>query len=130
MAELEPNDPRLKAAMVALSKIIANFMYLEMTPRTLQELMDAIKWHRDRCKAKHGFDFPVLVPFVLPRLGTIDMVRADLDRRSIEQLVINKLREHEAARITMEEVVAAVRAAFPDFKPHALYALKPKKELQ
>lgn len=132
MAELAPDDPRLKAAMEALRRVIAGVVAREpdlMTPVAMHNLLEAVKWHRERCKTKHGFDFPHLVPFILPRLNEVKFVRADLDRPSVEQLVINTAREHEAQGITMGEIAWAVRVAFPDFRPHALYAPTTKKEL-
>jgi hypothetical protein len=80
----------------------------------LDKMFGIIKEHREQCLVR-GVDFPVLVALAIPRLGAIDFKRADLDIASIRMAIVNFTRMHPQA--TMQEIVAAFRAAYPDLKP-------------
>lgn len=86
----------------------------QLTKPFLDSMYDAVRQHRAEWRTK-GVDFPVLVALVIPRLGIIEWVRADLDISSIKIKIVNFVRFNP--RASMEEVVAAFRAAYPDLKP-------------
>lgn len=75
--------------------------------------MYTVQDHRTRAR-QQGIDFPVMVPIVIQSRKWVNLVRADLDRRSIEQLVVNICTQFPT--IEMIEVAQAIKRAFPDFK--------------
>jgi hypothetical protein len=80
----------------------------------IDKLFSVIKDHRAEYRLK-GVDFPVLVVVMVPRLGVVHFCRADLDIASIRVQIVNFVQMNPG--VTMPEVVAAFRAAFPDLKP-------------
>lgn len=88
------------------------------TKRIDKYLMDkmfaVVKDHRQEC-LNRGIDFPVLVAVIVPRLGIVDFMRADLDLSSIRMQIVNFVRNNPGA--SMPEVVNAFHAAYPDLKP-------------
>lgn len=72
---------------------------------------------RQRCKHQ-DIDFPVMAAIIVPSEALIEIVRADLDRKAIEQVVVNLVTRY--SRIPMIELAHAVKTAFPDFKPARL----------
>lgn len=85
-----------------------------LTKPFLDSMYDAVRQHRAEWRVK-GVDFPVLVALVIPRLGIVQWMRADLDISSIKTQIVNFVRFNP--RATMDEVVWAFRAAYPDLKP-------------
>lgn len=112
----EESHPQMQIALKELRELVSKLLGRSMSQSAIDAAGDMVRYHRARWR-KMGVDFPVLTPMIVPRLGIINLVRADLDRGSIQTTVVNMLREHEALGITMEDVVAAVRGAFPDFRP-------------
>jgi len=80
----------------------------------MQEMFDVITRHRDECRLR-GIAFPVLVAIVVPRLGLVHFQRADLDMPSIRTSIVNLVRSYP--RASMEEIVNAFKAAYPDLRP-------------
>ncbi len=91
----------------------------------LDELFAVVKHHRQEWR-KRGVDFPVLVALVVPRLQIVELKRADLDMPSIRVSIVNFVRNHSMA--TMNEVVLAFRAAYPNLKPDDILGNFPKNK--
>ena len=85
-----------------------------LTQSKLDDMFKCVGDHRAHWRGR-GVDFPALVAVVVPRLGIVDLKRADVDVASVRQSIVNFVRFTPAA--TMEEVVAAFRAAYPDLRP-------------
>lgn len=100
--------------------------------RVRQGLVDQINLmcrdHRAACR-RRGIDFPPLAALVLPRLGVVELVRADHDEAAIQQLVVNLVVKHPT--VTSQELALAVMCAFPDYRPDtrvdAAHALAPRQ---
>jgi hypothetical protein len=113
----DDNDPQMVAAhrevLRRLGAILGDGRQ-RLTKPLLDRMFDAVKQHRDECRAQ-GIDFPVLVALVVPRLGIVEFARADLDIDSIRVKIVNFVRLNPTA--SMNEVVMAFRGAYPDLKP-------------
>lgn len=86
----------------------------QLTQPFLEKLFGIVKDHRSQCRAR-GVDFPVLVALVVPRLGIVEFVRADLDIVSLRIKIVNFTRMNPDA--TMIEIVQALTRAYPDLRP-------------
>ena len=73
--------------------------------------------HRARWRAS-GVDFPATVLVSVPRLLLIEYWRADLDFASIRVKTMNLVMAHPT--VTVPELTAALRAAYPDLHTRAL----------
>jgi hypothetical protein len=113
----DPNDPRMASAHREILRRLGTILGDGRQPLTkpfLDRMFDAVKQHRAECRTK-SIDFPVLVALVVPRLGIVEFVRADLDISSIRIKIINFVRFNP--RATMEEIMMAFRTAYPDLRP-------------
>lgn len=86
----------------------------KVTKPLIDKLTTVIREHRSEWRAR-GVDFPQMVILCIPRLGTLDFARADLDLPSIKTKIVNLVRSTPGA--SMEEIVNAFKAAYPDLKP-------------
>ena len=117
MSVRDENHPRMIKAQKALLQRLGHVLGDGTKPLTtglLGELYQIITDHRSECKRK-GIEFPVLVALVVPRLGIVEFIRADLEIPSIRQKIVNFVREHPG--VDMKEIVAAFRMAYPDLRP-------------
>lgn len=80
----------------------------------IRRLGELLADHRRDCRSQLGVDFPVLAAFVFPRLGQIDLVRADMPQTEIEKTIVNFTVKYPD--VTAQEVAFAVTTAFPDYK--------------
>lgn len=113
----DPNDPRMVSAHQEILRRLGSILgdgRQQLTKPFLDRMFDAVKQHRAECRTK-GIDFPVLVALVVPRLGVVEFVRADLDISSIRIKIVNFVRFNP--RATMEEVMMAFKTAYPDLRP-------------
>jgi len=113
----DTDHPEMLKALRQLEARCRLFHGRPMTGRLVHELFGAIKDHRERWR-KRGVDFPVLVPLICERDGTIDLKRADLDVIGIRTVVRNYVIEHP--NLSPYEIAAAVKIAWPDLKPGTL----------
>lgn len=114
----DPEHPQMKRAMDELKNHMRKFLGRKLSPSHIREVGDLLAWHRRTCRQSLGVDFPVLVAFVFPRLGQIDLVRADLPHREIEQTIVNFTVKYPD--VTAEEVAFALKHAFPDYRHRGL----------
>lgn len=113
----DESDPRMIRAHQDLLQRLGAVLGDGRQPLTkplLDRMFEVTKNHRTACR-NDGLDFPVLVALVVPRLGIVEFVRADLDIASLRVKVVNFVRLHPKA--SMQEVVMAFRTAYPDLKP-------------
>jgi hypothetical protein len=110
----DESHPQMKEALRELEVRLEFYIGHDVNKGLVDSYNRILKENRAKWRAQ-GVDFPVLVAIMIPRLGTIDLRRADLPKDSICQEVINLVRATPEA--TMEEIVMAFRAAYPDFHP-------------
>lgn len=114
---IDENNPRMIKAHRALLQRLGTVLgdgTNELTKLFLDHLFEVVKNHRTECRQK-GIDFPVMVALVVPRLGVVEFVRADLDIESLRVKIINFVRMHPDA--SMLEVAQAFSGAYPGLKP-------------
>jgi hypothetical protein len=107
----DPEHPRMKQAEAGLRALVSRFRGADLTGYTIHRMMDDVKSHRQRWR-NHGVDFPALVPLVNRRAGTVELVRADLDRRAIQTTVRNFIIKNR--ELSPIEVAQAIKLAWPD----------------
>lgn len=111
----DENHPEMIRALRGVAQRINRVVEGRVVTKPLiDEVMDAVKHHRNEWRAR-GVDFPVLVLLCVPRIGVLEFARADLDMASLRIKVVNFVRANP--RATMREVVDAFCAAYPDLKP-------------
>jgi hypothetical protein len=110
----DEQHPEMQKALQQLMFRLSHYPKRQLTGSVLNELNDLIERHRQQCRLK-GIDFPRLVVLCVPRLGTLDYKRADLDIAAIKVAIVNFVRENPEA--TMQEVVAAFMMAYPGLHP-------------
>lgn len=81
---------------------------------TVSSMKDLLKSHRDTMRYR-GVLFPKLVLLSVPRLGAVEVVRDDLDWKSVQALVLNLTEKYPA--IQPRELAEAIAETFPQFRP-------------
>jgi hypothetical protein len=111
----DEQHPAMRAAQDELMRRLAWLTEgKNLTGSLMHDVFDMVSCHRTEYRGK-GVEFPALVAVVVPRLGIIELKRADLELPSIRTSIVNFVRAHPAA--SMQEVVEAFRRAYPDLKP-------------
>jgi hypothetical protein len=110
----DEHHPEMQQALQELITRLEFYLGHDVSRGLFDSYFRIVKEHRARWRTK-GVDFPALVVIVVPRLGVIELKRADLSKESILVSVLNFVREYPQAQ--MEEVVAAFRAAYPTLHP-------------
>lgn len=107
-------DPRTQQALRHLMARLGRFMGARLTKGTFDDINTVVKDHHRECKLR-GVDFPALTAMVLTGVGAIEMFRRDLDNEGIRAAILSVVRKHP--RVTREELVLAVKWAFPHYRP-------------
>lgn len=81
---------------------------------TVDALRTIIKDHREHCR-RHGVPFPRLVLVDFPIVGAVEVLRDDLDFKSVQVFVVNMTQKYP--HITTHELATSIAAAFPRFRP-------------
>lgn len=111
----DEDHPEMRKAQQGLMKRLGMIAYGQRVNKPLiDKLKEELKDHRASWRAQ-GVDFPQMVILAIPRLGVLDFARADLDIASIRIKIVNTVRMTPQA--TMQEIVEAFMAAYPDLKP-------------
>lgn len=84
--------------------------------QTIDTMRGLIKSHRDHARYL-GIPFPKLVLLNIPRLGAVEVIRDDLDWKSVQTLVVNMTEKYPA--VTAQELAVAIGETFPQFRPGA-----------
>jgi hypothetical protein len=119
---VEQISPRLSRSGRELMAKIETQLGKPLNRHSVRSIMSIVSDHGIKAR-QDGIDFPVMVPVIIQSRKWIRIVRADLDRRSIEQLVVNLCTQFPT--IEMAEVAEAIHRAFPDFKTAAMKPPKP-----
>ena len=118
----DENAPEMVVAHQELLRRLGSVLgsgYGRVDKSLMQKMFDIVKTHKEQSRTK-GIDFPALVAVVVPRLGIVEWSRADLDISSIRIKIVNFVRDHPT--VSMVEMVAAFRAAWPSIKPDDIAA--------
>jgi len=113
----DENHPRMIKAHKALLNRLGTTLGDGTRPLTkgmVDEMFTIIRDHKSECRQK-GIKFPDLVVLAVPDHGIVEFIRADLDTESIRTKIVNFVRQYP--RVSMQDVVAAFRAAYPDLRP-------------
>lgn len=110
----EHQDPRQQQALRYLMARLERFMGARLTKSTFEDINTVVKDHRRECK-RRGVDFPELTAMVLTGVGAVEMFRRDLDTAGIRQAILSVVQKHP--RVTREELVMAVKWAYPHYRP-------------
>lgn len=103
----------MQVAEAALRGLLQRYTGRKLTSTTFHEMNELLKDFRVKCRHE-GLAFPELKALVIPRLGAVDLVNAELEGDALRLRVVAFTRRHPAA--TLREVVQAVKWAFPDYK--------------
>lgn len=119
MSELDDNHPHVQRALVWLIRRLAMFYGQPFNQSTEDRLRELLTHLRTTFKRTTGHDFPPLTVFLLPTSRIAAIYRADLDDEAIRIKILNLLRELGVARVpvSVPELVAAIRFAWPWYKP-------------
>ena len=117
----DPDDPQMQCAlkdMVAMVNARIVGRQLDGSDRKiLDDLETLIFDHKARWKAR-GVAFPDMTALIVPRLGYVKLMRADLNQKSIETEIVNMAKDVVALDgITREEIATAIRYAWPGYRP-------------
>jgi hypothetical protein len=98
-----------------------------MDRQTFHEINQIVEDEAVLIQQRTGLKLPKLVAVFLPCVGHLQLVRADMERAGIEQLIKNMAAEFRSVdpNILTREIVMAIRAAFPAYKPARLITVKP-----
>lgn len=80
----------------------------------LKEIVDQARSH---ARVHEGLDFPPMHVIAFPRLGAIEIVRKDLDERSLQTWIVNLTVKYPG--ITPIEIARALKDAFPNYRVDA-----------
>lgn len=95
----------------ACSELCRRHQFMDKAlPAKLKELVDR---HRQHCKWVDGIDFPEMHVLLFPRLGAVELVRKDWERKAIEIWIVNCTVKYP--NITAVEIAAAVAGAWPSY---------------
>jgi len=119
MNELPEDDQRLIDALELLMQRLSKFVGQTLTNSTVLAIRSTIEQTRSDFKRNHQYDFPPLVPLILPTSGFIAWFRQDLDDEEIRIKVLNLLRELTINRLPVGayELAQAMKLAWPSYKP-------------
>src|SRR5208282_3509046 len=108
----DENHPEMRMAMRELETGLHRFRGRQIDQSVLADLNDLIARHRSRWRTR-GVDFPVLAAMVVPRIGALNLYRADLDVTAIDAKIVMFVREYPGT--IPEEVAQAVSWAWPEY---------------
>lgn len=118
-AELDTQDPRVTASLKLLGTRLSNFLYFPFDGRTVELMERIVQEHRAEFKRDHGYEFPPLVPFVLPSVKFIVFYRADLEDQAIHDKMLMLLRQfaERKAKVSEIELAFAIKSCWPHYRP-------------
>jgi hypothetical protein len=120
MTELPFEDPRVKQNFALLMRHMQRFIGEPLSGDMIVTIQTFIEDFRAKFKLDYGYEFPALVPLILPRSQFIAWFRADLDTHEIRLKLLNLLREFHVKRIPISEMelARAIKLAWPHYSPN------------
>lgn len=123
----EDVDPRMERVVQTLGAKLEGFKKLFLSDRVVKDIDALLKDHRGTWRMR-GVDVPVMVAVILPQVGAIEVLRADLHPFAIQRAVIGLVQKYPT--VTKEELAKAVFRVYPHYvkflqSQHVLHS-KPK----
>jgi hypothetical protein len=84
-------------------------------PMLLHRINDLLTQTRLRCRHQN-IDFPVMAAIIIPSSRDVFLLRADMERKGIEQFIVNTMTQYP--ELNMRELAEGIHRAFPSFKPN------------
>lgn len=106
-------DAEAEVCVDRLKKRLAPHMAQEMNDRLIGIVDDIIKDHRNKLRLQ-GLDFPKLVAIALPSIRQFELVRADLDVKSIKTIIVNITVKFP--HVHVNDIAFGIGRVFPDFR--------------
>lgn len=109
--------PAMQAARTDLAQALVNALVVRsilLDGRSIDDAYSIIDDHRVRWLLR-GVQFPRMRIMAFPRIGRMEVVRADLDRAAIQVTLVNMTVKYPA--LTAQEIATACGHAFPDYRP-------------
>lgn len=114
----DPADPEYKATVDRLQRSLrAYFKGRPLDGSAVRGMAELAREYRRRARER-DIDLPEMRALVVPRLGAVQIVRADHDLAGIRTQLVNFVVRHPS--MLPEEAAQALRWAFPDVKPDDL----------
>jgi hypothetical protein len=113
----DPEHPRMQEAAADLAARVNRLTVGKVITNQLLGVAEQLIYDHRVCWKHRGVDFPRMVIFCVPRIGIIDLARADLDIGSIRTYVLNFVNAHK--QVMPQEVADAVVSAW-QVRPGAL----------
>ncbi len=107
------DDVRMQVACNQLAARLEQFRNKALNKELIDDIQRVVKQHRAESKLRDGLDFPELTPMIVPRLGTLHLVRRDLRVRDVAVVLQNITAMYPT--VTSAELAQAVRWAFPAY---------------
>jgi hypothetical protein len=112
--ELPLEDLRANRAASILFERVKHVVAGHVVSRSLIERIERlVRDHRVEASLA-GIKFPTMVVLPLPYQGAVQLVRADLDEKGIQTIVLNLTVQYPD--VTAPELAAAVHHGFPRFR--------------
>lgn len=86
-------------------------------------IVDIVKDHATRARLD-GIKFPDMVVIAMPKCGGVEVVRADLDPKSIQTTIYNLALKYQT---DATDIAFGIRRAFPDYKTPKHLIVMPTK---
>jgi hypothetical protein len=81
----------------------------------LHKINDLLISTRVRCRHQN-IDFPVMTAIIIPSSRDVFLLRADMERKGIEQFIVNTMTQYP--ELDTRELAEGIHRAFPSFKPN------------
>lgn len=113
-------EARRDLAQALIKALVARGVKLD--GECIQDAYGIIDDHRARWLLR-GVRFPRMRVMAFPRIGQMEVVRADLDRKAIQTTLVNMTVKHPS--LMADEIAAACAHAFPDYRPDPIQRRNP-----
>lgn len=110
--EIEETDPRYVEFVERLGRRLSLLLGRDMNEATVKDIEQAVDRLRFHYVQDRGLKLPKLAAFVMPSIGMVEIVRADLEPKAIDDTVVYCARKYGAPAT---DLVFALRRAFPDY---------------
>ena len=122
----DDNHPQMHAARQDLARALVHGLVARsklLDGPCIDDAYSIIDDHRVSWLLR-GVQFPRMRVLAFPRIGQMEVVRADLTRQGIQTTLVNMTVKHPD--LTAEEIAVACAHAFPDYRPDPIQRRTPK----
>jgi hypothetical protein len=123
----DEDHPEMRRATEELARALTLLTGRRLTGQFMIDLNGVITDHRAKWRTR-GVDFPVLAAMVVPRIGAISLMRADLTSEAVASRIVQFAREHPGA--TSAEIAQAVAWVFPEYRPDDSFMRRMRAQME